>query len=138
MTNPPMNWGYARTPEGFFHLITRGQYERWHSTDQLGRFVEQMWLLVKQTASGFGWLYLGLAVLPLGLLRRTGRCARNRLLGLVAALFCVGPVLMTLLNPSIDRASTDLIGPYFAAMDVVLALWTRSGLMVAGSAATKA
>ena len=27
-TNPPMNWGYARTPEGFMHTFTRGQYER--------------------------------------------------------------------------------------------------------------
>jgi hypothetical protein len=40
--------------------------------------------------------------------------------------------MMTLLNPSADRASTDLIGPYFCAMDVVLALWTGLGLMVAG------
>jgi len=26
-TNPPMNWGYASTPQGFFHAINRGQYE---------------------------------------------------------------------------------------------------------------
>jgi len=26
--NPPMNWGYPRTPEGFRHAIGRGQYER--------------------------------------------------------------------------------------------------------------
>jgi len=30
-------------------------------------------------------------------------------------------LLMTLLNPSADLASTDLVGPYFDAMDVVLA-----------------
>jgi tetratricopeptide (TPR) repeat protein len=28
LTNPPMNWGYTGTPEGFQHHITRGQYER--------------------------------------------------------------------------------------------------------------
>jgi len=27
MRNPPMNWGYPRTWEGFIHAITRGQYE---------------------------------------------------------------------------------------------------------------
>jgi len=27
MRNPPMNWGYPRTWEGFLHAITRGQYE---------------------------------------------------------------------------------------------------------------
>ena len=26
--NPPINWGYPRTWEGFMHAITRGQYER--------------------------------------------------------------------------------------------------------------
>lgn len=26
--NPPMNWGYPRTPEGFIHAISRGQYEK--------------------------------------------------------------------------------------------------------------
>ncbi len=25
-TNPPMNWGYTRTPEGFFHSFNRSQY----------------------------------------------------------------------------------------------------------------
>ncbi len=27
-TNPPMNWGYPRTWEGFKHALTRGQYEK--------------------------------------------------------------------------------------------------------------
>jgi len=27
-TNPPMNWGYTYTKQGFLHHITRGQYER--------------------------------------------------------------------------------------------------------------
>jgi len=27
-TNPPMNWAYPRTWEGFIHAITRGQYEK--------------------------------------------------------------------------------------------------------------
>ena len=45
--------------------------------------------------------------------------------------------MVALLNPSEDRASTDLIGPFFAAMDVVLALFTEFGLMVAGCMAAK-
>ena len=137
MTNPPVNWAYARTPEGFFHGITRGQFEPWHPTDEWGRFVEQLWILGKEMGKGFGWLYLVFALLPLGLMRRTCRCARNWLVGLAAAFLCVGPLLMTLLNPSADRASTDLIGPYFGPMDVVLALWTGLGLMVVGCMVAK-
>ncbi len=32
-TNPPINWGYPRTWEGFLHALTRGQYERIAPTD---------------------------------------------------------------------------------------------------------
>ena len=28
MTDPPMQWGYPRTVEGFFHALSRGQYEQ--------------------------------------------------------------------------------------------------------------
>lgn len=33
LRNPPMNWGYPRTWEGFKHAITRGQYEKINPTD---------------------------------------------------------------------------------------------------------
>lgn len=43
--NPPMNWAYPRTWEGFMHSITRGQYERVTLSNVLGdpqRFVAQL------------------------------------------------------------------------------------------------
>src|ERR1017187_8102287 len=137
LTNPPVNWGYPRTAEGFFHLITRGQYERYHPTDELGRFIGQLWILVKETGEGFGWPYLVFAALPFGLLRRAGGCARNWLLGLAAAVLCVGPLMVALLNPSADRANVELIAPYFSAMYVILALCTGLGLMVFGCMVAK-
>ena len=36
MSNPPMQWGYPRTVTGFFHALTRGQYERIHPTTGTG------------------------------------------------------------------------------------------------------
>jgi tetratricopeptide (TPR) repeat protein len=33
--NPPMNWGYPRTEEGFWHALTRGQYEKFTVLDNL-------------------------------------------------------------------------------------------------------
>jgi hypothetical protein len=137
VTNPPVNWGYSRIVDGFFHEITRGQYERWHPTDELGRFVRQLWILAKETWEGFGWPYLVFALLPFGLLRRAVGCARKWLLGLTATFVCVGPLMIGLPNPSEDRASTDVIGPFFAAMDVVLAVCTGLGLMVFGTIVAK-
>ena len=31
--NPPMNWGYPRTEEGFWHALSRGQYQKISVTD---------------------------------------------------------------------------------------------------------
>lgn len=42
-TNPPMNWAYPRTWEGFKHAITRGQYEKLSPTDVFSaKFVQQV------------------------------------------------------------------------------------------------
>ena len=40
-TNPPMNWGYARTWEGFIHAITRAQYAK---IDPTNPFSEKFFL----------------------------------------------------------------------------------------------
>jgi hypothetical protein len=40
--------------------------------------------------------------------------------------------MVGLLNPSEDRASVDLIPPFFSSMYVIIALFTGLGLMVAG------
>ncbi|HWX20129.1 MAG TPA: hypothetical protein VN578_09520 [Candidatus Binatia bacterium] len=47
------------------------------------------------------------------------------------------PAVVALLNPSADRASVDLIAPFFAAMYVVLAVWVGLGLLVFGGTVTK-
>jgi tetratricopeptide (TPR) repeat protein len=47
-TNPPMNWGYARTKEGFLHAITRGQYEKLVGADPFGdMFGTQIWIFIR-------------------------------------------------------------------------------------------
>jgi hypothetical protein len=130
MTNPPVNWAYPRTVEGFFHTITRGQYERANPTLDAGRWVVQLWMLAKETGKDFGWLYFAFAVTPFGILYRTTREAKHWMLGLTAIFVCVGPLMVATLNPSNDRSMWQLVAPYFAAMDVVLAVWTGLGLMV--------
>lgn len=137
MTNPPINWGYPRTIEGFFHAITRGQYEGYHPSDDLGRFVLQLWVVAKQTCDSLGWPYFMFMPLPFFLLRRTHERARNWLLVLVAVFVCVGPLVVALLNPSMDLASMDFIASFLAPMSVVLAVWTGLGLMIFGSLVSK-
>lgn len=40
--NPPMNWGYARTPEGFQHALFRGQYAKFSVAENVRRIGETM------------------------------------------------------------------------------------------------
>jgi hypothetical protein len=137
MTNPPVNWGYDRTLQGFIHGITRGHFEDWDPTHNLGRFLQQAWTAGKQTGASLGWPYLALAVAPFGVLPLTGRGARVWLVGLTAVFVCVGPLLVAEinlnLNLDLDRADLEVVAPYFAAAHVVLALLAGLGLMVLGS-----
>jgi tetratricopeptide (TPR) repeat protein/phage shock protein PspC (stress-responsive transcriptional regulator) len=64
-TNPPMNWGYARTWEGFVHALTRGQYEKTNPTSDPGRFLDQMGMLLNGAVDEFNLVYLAIALIPL-------------------------------------------------------------------------
>jgi tetratricopeptide (TPR) repeat protein len=47
-TNPPMNWGFASTKEGFLHAITRGQYEKLQMADPCGSIIHiQIWVFIR-------------------------------------------------------------------------------------------
>ena len=59
MTDPPMQWGYPRTVEGFFHALSRGQYEKANPSDLVhdpARFITQLGILVSDIATEFNWV----------------------------------------------------------------------------------
>ena len=75
-TNPPMNWGYAATKEGFLHAITRGQYEKLQMADPFGSvFGIQIWIFIRGVFHQYSWplsLFglITLAVVTVWMLRR--------------------------------------------------------------------
>jgi hypothetical protein len=133
MTNPPLNWGYARTVQGFFHTIRRGQYERIHPTETLSAFAKQSRAYGTVATKQLGWPCVLLALAPFLLLRRLGARARGWLLALLAAYLCLAFLMLAVLNPSVDRQSLELNDVFFSASYVVLALWAGCGLAVVGS-----
>jgi hypothetical protein len=64
MTNPPMNWGYPRTWEGFLHALTRGQYERANPTSDPLRFLEQLRGYFDGAIAEFNLVYLLIGLIP--------------------------------------------------------------------------
>ncbi|MBR1589384.1 MAG: DUF2723 domain-containing protein [Kiritimatiellae bacterium] len=69
LRNPPMNWGYPRTWEGFKHAIMRGQYEAIKMPDFFSRsgfelFMKQLGFYFQDLRMQFTLVAAALALLP--------------------------------------------------------------------------
>lgn len=128
MANPPMNWAYPRTVSGFFHALTRGQYEPVHPAQDLGRYVEQLWHLGQGVIEEFHVFYLLAGLLPILLLRRFAARERGWLIAGLAFYFVLGPGLLVLINPGTERAQQELVRVFFAASHVPVAIAIGFGL----------
>ncbi len=133
MTNPPMEWGYPRTREGFWHALTRGQYEQPNPTDVLsdpGRFFGQLGMLIEGIANEFTWVYMFIALVPFLFLLRMQKRERAWIIGLSAMYFFLGVLMMILMNPTPDRASAELIRVFFTSSHTIVACLIGCGLAV--------
>ncbi len=137
MTNPPINWAYPRTVEGFFHTVTRGQYEKAIPTSNLWPFLEQIRWYFATAGKEFGWPYLLLCLIPFCFLHRVAASLCRWILGLLAAYVSVAFLMLAILNPSPDRQTWELSKTYFSASYVVLALWMGYGLVILGARLTR-
>lgn len=133
MTNPPMNWGYPRTVEGFIHAFTRGQYEKTSPTDSVAKFADQCWMLVDGAIEEFNPVYLLIALLPFVFLMRMRNRERAWIIGQSAIYLCLSVLLIYLLNPGSDKQSHDLTRVFFTASHVTIAMFAGYGLaLIAG------
>jgi tetratricopeptide (TPR) repeat protein len=136
MSNPPLNWGYPRTEEGFMHAFTRGQYEKTNPTNIFvapGRFVRQMWDYTCGLADESTLVYLAFAVIPFLFLFRMQKRERAWMIGLTGIFICLSALLMIMLNPNTDRQSLSLNRVFFAASHMLVAMWIGYGIALAGA-----
>lgn len=133
MTNPPMNWGYPRSVEGFIHAFTRGQYEKTNPTESIGKFFDQIWMLFDGLVSEFNLVFLLIAFLPLAFIGLMKARERAWLIGQVAIYICLSFLLIYLLNPNADKQSTDLTRVFFTASHVMVAMCVGYGVALIGS-----
>ena len=140
MSTPPMQWGYPRTVEGFFHALTRGQYEKTNPTDFFGdplRFFTQLQMFTEGVVEEFNWVYALLALLPFLYFRRMQKRERAWVIGITAIYLCLGVLLLILLNPPPDRQARGLIRVFFTASHVMVAMAVGYGLtLIAATLAT--
>ena len=143
MTDPPMQWAYPRTVDGFVHAITRGQYSPINPTAGVGNnFIEkaasffqtyglQLWRYLEGTATQFNLFFLLLALLVLLVFLRLKRRERVWIIGMFAFYICTGPFLVLLLNFPPDRTSINIAAPLFALGHVFIAMFGAYGLTIA-------
>jgi hypothetical protein len=77
----------------------------------------------------FGWLYFVFIPLPFCFWRKLRPEARRWMMGLIASFFCMGPMMVAMLNPTPERQTDRLAQQYFSALYVILAIWAGLGLM---------
>jgi len=131
MTDPPMQWGYPRTVEGFFHALSRGQYEKASPSDVIhdpGRFIVQLGILVSDIATEFNWVLVFVALVPLLFFFKMQKRERSWITGLAAIYLCVGVLLVVLMNTSPDRQSAELNKVFFISSHSVIAIMIGYGL----------
>ena len=136
MSNPPMEWGYPRTVEGFIHAFTRGQYGKTNPTNILHdplRFLTQLSMLGEGIIEEFNWVYTLLALLPFLFFFKMHKRERAWLIGVTAIYLCLGVLLLILLNPPPDRAAQQLVRVFFTASHTIIALLVGYALALTGA-----
>lgn len=135
MTNPPVNWAYPRTVEGFFHLITRGQYEQMEPVTSVADFSDQTVQFGGAAAKDYGIVAVLFAVVPFWHLLRLSSAQRRWMLGLLALFLCLSLFLLAMQNPSLSGGMSwvDLLNPYFAFSYLIVAIWTGYGALLLGA-----
>ncbi len=132
MSNPPMNWAYPRTVAGFFHALTRGQYESPHPATSLIQYGDQLWHLALSAIDEFGAGLLLVGLVPLLMMRRMAGRDRSLVVGGLVFYLVLGPGLLFLLNPGTDRATLNLVRVFFGASHVMVAMAIGFGAALGG------
>ena len=131
MTDPPMQWGYPRTVQGFFHALSRGQYgsvESYNIFSDPRHFAFQLWYIAKGLSESFSLVYVFIGLLPFAFLLKMHKRERSWVIGLTAIYFCLSVLLVVLINVSPDRQSTDLNKVFFTASHGLFAMMIGYGL----------
>jgi hypothetical protein len=133
MTTPPSNWGYARTVEGFFHVLSRGQFEKLTPTDNLPLFFGQLGKFCAFTLSTIGLINVFLALLPFCFIFRMRRKEQGVMAGFTACFLAMSLLMLFLLNPPPDRQAQGMVIRFFIPSFLIMTIWTGFGLILLGT-----
>ena len=129
MTTPPVNWGYPRTVEGFFHMTSRGTYCGPEVVYDPSELASRTGLYFLQTGKDYGFIYMFMAAIATLCWWKTSSAARRWQAGLLLAwLFSSLQILMSMhggmLIPGAEKSPACC-----AVTHLTLAIFSGLGLM---------
>jgi hypothetical protein len=133
MTDPVINWGYPRMAEGFFHTLSRGQFNAMDPAYSFHWLKVALIIYTSTTCDEFGLFYLLVAILPFLLLHKASGVARRWLLGLLIAWICITGLIVTVEHLTPEQSVVESEKFYFAATYIMLAIMAGCGLMLIGA-----
>ena len=134
-TNPPMNWGYAATKEGFVHAVTRGQYEKLNAASFFSiEFFIKIKLFLEAMVNQYSLpLTLLGTITPIVILYVWFQCkprGRSWMLFVWTAFLITSLGLLTIINPKLDRQDQEINIKFFAPAHGFYAMLISYGIAV--------
>ncbi len=130
--NPPINWGYPRTWQGFMHALTRGQYERVTLAHVFTpRFLQQIGAYIIDLRAQFYGPVALLAAVPLFFSPKLGRKNNSWLFTTFIGFFFVSIVFMVLHNPKMDIQNQFIGRTQYIQSHALYVIWLGYGLLLA-------
>jgi tetratricopeptide (TPR) repeat protein len=130
--NPPINWGYPRTWQGFMHAITRGQYERVKLAHVFTpRFLQQIGTYLMDLRSQFYGPIAIFAAVPFLYCWKVGKRNIAWLVTTLVAFLSVGIVFMILQNPKTDIQNLFIGRVQYIQSHAIFVIWLGYGILLA-------
>jgi tetratricopeptide (TPR) repeat protein len=128
--NPPINWGYPRTWQGFMHAITRGQYERVKLAHVFTpRFLQQIGTYLMDLRSQFYGPIAIFGAIPFLFCGKVGKRNLAWLATTLVAFLSVGIIFMILQNPKTDIQNLFIGRVQYIQSHAIFVTWLGYGIL---------
>ncbi len=147
--NPPMNWGYARTWNGFMHAVTRGQYETIDPIENMRKIIANPIFFMRQNfeaifnpqgcislISQFTVPIAALALLPMLMIQSFSTACRKWIATMMLALLSTTVLFLVFQYPPLDLPTMFVARVQYIQAHVIYALLLGYGLILAVNACT--
>lgn len=139
--NPPINWGYPRTWEGFMHAITRGQYERIDPVENFKQIILNPFMFLRQinaivltprdycsVVAQFTLPVSLVSLVPLFFIRRISVKTRKWIITSLVSFLSMTLIFIIFQNPKFDVQTLFIMRVQYIQAHAIFALWIGYGL----------